>query len=139
MAAIYALSNPHMPGLVKIGMTCRSPYLRAAELSAQTGVPGRYVVERAWQVPDPAAAERRVQTALAAFRLPGSEHFRLPVADAVARIEALLADARPELRLRPAWRVAASRAAAVALLILACWPQAHRLYRQARAVLRARF
>jgi hypothetical protein len=136
---LYVLTNPYMPGLVKIGMTDRSPTIRAAELSVRTGVPGSYVVERAWQVPDAAAAERRVHAALAAYRIVGSEHFRLPLQDAVARIDRVLTDARPELRLRPTWRQAASRAAAVALLILACWPQAHRLYRQARAILRARF
>jgi hypothetical protein len=134
---LYVLTNPYMSGLVKIGCTERSPYVRAAELSAQTGVPGSYIVERAWQVPDAAAAERGVHAVLADCRLPGSEHFRLPVADAVARVEAILADARPELLLRPTWRVAVSRAAAVALLILTCWPTLRRLYRQARALPRA--
>jgi hypothetical protein len=134
---LYVLTNPHMPGLVKIGCTDRTPYVRAAELSAATGVPGRYKVEWFWQMADAPAAERRVHGALAAFRLPGSEHFRLPVAAAVEQVKALLGVARPELRLLPSWRVAASRAAAVALLIVGYWPTLHRLYRQARAVLRA--
>jgi hypothetical protein len=129
----YVLTNPYMPGLVKAGMTDRSPYLRAAELSAPTGVPGHYRVERFWALDDAAAAERRVHAALAQYRVSG-EHFRLPVADAVSRIEAVLAAARPELRLFPTWHVAASRAAAVVLLILSLWPAFRRLQRQLRAL-----
>jgi hypothetical protein len=132
---IYVLSNPHMVGLVKAGCTTRSPYLRAAELSEPTGVPGRYVVERSWRVADAPAAERLVHAALAAYRLPGSEHFGLPVAAAVERVEAILGDARPELLLRPTWRGAASRAAAVAVLILAYWPAFRRLQRRIRSVI----
>jgi hypothetical protein len=134
---LYVLTNPHMPGLVKIGCTDRTAYQRADELSRATGVPGRYRVERSWLLDNAAAAERRVHGALAAYRLPGSEHFRLPLVTAVEQVEALLRDAQPELRLLPAWRVAASRAAAVALLIVGYWPTLRRLYRQARAALRA--
>jgi hypothetical protein len=132
---IYVLSNPHMAGLIKAGCTTRSPTVRAAELSEPTGVPGRYVVERSWHVADAPAAERLVHAALTAYRLPGSEHFRLPVAAAVERVEAILAGARHELLLRPTWRVAVSRAAAVALLILAYWPAVHRLHRRIRSVI----
>jgi hypothetical protein len=134
---IYVLSNPHMTGLVKAGCTTRSPTVRAAELSEPTGVPGRYVVERSWRVADAPAAERLVHAALTAYRLPGSEHFRLPVAAAVERVETILGDARPQLLLHPTWRVAASRAAAVGLLILAYWPVLRRLHRRLRATLQA--
>src|SRR5215469_3906519 len=99
---LYVLTNPHMPGLVKIDCTDRTAYERADELSRATGVPGRYRVERSWLLDNAAAAERRVHGALAAHRLPGSEHFGLPVATAVEQVEALLRGARPELRLLPA-------------------------------------
>jgi hypothetical protein len=36
---IYVLTNPNMPGLVKIGYTQRLPRERANELSRATGVP----------------------------------------------------------------------------------------------------
>jgi hypothetical protein len=36
---IYVLTNPNMPGLVKIGYTQRLPRERANDLSRATGVP----------------------------------------------------------------------------------------------------
>lgn len=41
---VYALINPSMPGLVKVGRTARSPLDRASELSGVTGVPTPFVV-----------------------------------------------------------------------------------------------
>jgi hypothetical protein len=42
---VYVLSNPSMPGIVKIGRTFRDPRARAAELSGATGVPTPFRVE----------------------------------------------------------------------------------------------
>lgn len=42
---VYVLSNPSMPGIVKIGRTFRDPGARAAELSGATGVPTPFVIE----------------------------------------------------------------------------------------------
>jgi hypothetical protein len=127
---LYLLSNEFMPGLLKCGWTTRSPYVRAAELSNATGVPGRFKVERSWLLDDAAAAERRVHAAFSACRVSG-EHFRMPVATAIARIEAML----PTLSTpQPAWRVWLERAAAVAMLILLCWRILRRLRRRLRAV-----
>jgi hypothetical protein len=42
---IYVLSNPSMPGIVKVGRTFREPRARAAELSASTGVPTPFKIE----------------------------------------------------------------------------------------------
>jgi hypothetical protein len=113
------LTNPYMPGLVKIGCTDRSPHMRAAELSAATGVPGRFRVERSWPLDDAHTAERRVHAALAAYRVSG-EHFRLSVATAIERIEEMLrvAGATPH---SSAWRVHLERITAAVLLIAACW------------------
>ncbi len=36
---IYIISNPSMPGLVKIGRTSRDPQTRLRELNSATGVP----------------------------------------------------------------------------------------------------
>jgi hypothetical protein len=40
---VYLLSNPSMPGLLKIGYTERDVTERAAEISAATGVPEPYL------------------------------------------------------------------------------------------------
>lgn len=42
---VYVLSNPSMPGIVKIGRTFRDPRARAAELSGATGVPMPFKIE----------------------------------------------------------------------------------------------
>ncbi len=49
MSYIYLLSNVSMPGLVKIGMTTKSPEERASQLST-TGVPGKFEVHDYWYV-----------------------------------------------------------------------------------------
>lgn len=48
---VYILSNPAMPGLVKIGRTTRSAQARANELY-QTGVPAPFKVECEVKTPD---------------------------------------------------------------------------------------
>jgi hypothetical protein len=130
----YLLTNPYMPGLVKIGRTDRSPYVRAAELSEPSGVPGRYVVERVWSVPDTQAAECRVHAAFTRFRVPGSEHFQIALLGAVERIEAILGSPEP----RHIWRTELERITAVALLIEGYWPTIRQFVRRLRA-LRAAF
>jgi hypothetical protein len=135
---LYVLNNPHMQGLVKIGHTIRTPAERAAELSNATGVPGRFQVERSWFLDNAEAFERRVHAAFAG-QLVSGEHFRLPVAAAIERIEAMLR-AEPELRLpQPAWRHHLARIVAVIALIAACWGALRRLHptlRRLRSALR---
>ena len=65
---VYILSNPAMPGLLKIGCTERTPDDRARELSDKTGVPARFVVEWAWPVSDWKAVEALTHTRLGACR-----------------------------------------------------------------------
>lgn len=74
---VYVLSNPAMPGLVKVGYTTGDPERRAAELSSTTGVPSKFVVE--WFLPivgDPRAVEHRAHAKLASCRA-GKEFFRV--------------------------------------------------------------
>jgi hypothetical protein len=133
---IYLLTNPHMAALIKTDRTDRSPYVRAAELSAATGVPGRYVVQQFWQVPDAEVAERRAFATLAAYRVRGSEHFRIGLPEAVGRIEQVLGTTP----VRPTrWRRIAERAVGVFLLVLAAVATLRRLQhnlRRLRAALR---
>jgi hypothetical protein len=86
---LYILTNPHMPRLVKIGYTDRTPGERASELSGATGVPGSFVVERSWQLAEAQSWERRVHRALAQHRVSG-EHFELAANEAVRRTTELL-------------------------------------------------
>ena len=76
---LYLMTNPAMPGLVKIGMTTRSPEERAQEL-ASTGVPMPFHVAAAWPVDDVRAAERGAHEALARYRVNDQrEWFRVSV------------------------------------------------------------
>ena len=73
---IYALSNEDMPGLLKIGMTERSPEERAKQLFT-TGVPSPFKVQRAVKVREPLKKEKKIHEILSEHRLPGREFFRV--------------------------------------------------------------
>lgn len=100
---LYLLTNPAMPGSVKIGMTTRSPEERAQEL-ASTGVPMPFHVAAAWAVHDVREAERDAHEALARYRVNDArEWFRLSVPAAIKALDRGMA-ARPSLG-RRAFRV----------------------------------
>jgi len=98
MGYVYVLSNPAMPGLVKIGCTDRSPQDRVSELSASTGVPTPFVLEVAAYFLDHSEVERELHTALAEHRVRGGrESFSLSIESARRklmdkRIEVLAAE-----------------------------------------------
>lgn len=74
---VYLLTNPSLPGLVKIGRTDRDPFARAAELQT-TGVPTPFEVLAALRVLDSAGVDPRVHQRLEAQRVSGGrEFFRL--------------------------------------------------------------
>jgi hypothetical protein len=60
---VYCLSNPSMPGLLKVGITERTPEERAKELST-TGVPTPFVIEFAKRVKNPAQKEATLHALL---------------------------------------------------------------------------
>jgi len=80
---LYILTNPSMPGLVKIGITTRSISDRVSELDSATGVPGKFTVEAYFESSDPAMHERSVHSSLAAVRIKGKEFFRVRLDDAI--------------------------------------------------------
>ncbi|HZF46841.1 MAG TPA: GIY-YIG nuclease family protein [Sphingomonadaceae bacterium] len=100
---LYALANPmHPPDLLKVGLSTRPPAERAAELSADTGVPMPYTVAHAVYVLDCGVAEDRMHNLLRGRRLVrGREFFTIPLADYVAAVDQLLRDV-PELAPRMA-------------------------------------
>jgi T5orf172 domain len=84
---LYILSNPSMPGLIKIGKTTTSPNQRMSELHS-TGVPTPFVLELSVEVHDCHASERATHSALAKYRVANNrEFFRTSVK---AALEAML-------------------------------------------------
>lgn len=65
---VYVMTNRAMPGIVKIGMTTRSPELRARDLSGATGVPEPFEVVHAVSVSDCAAVEAALHRKLTRAR-----------------------------------------------------------------------
>lgn len=89
---IYILINPSMPGLLKIGKTCRTSDIRAGELSGDTGVPADFIVAFEVPVSDCDAAESGVHRELANFRFnQNREFFKLRLRDAVQLVSEIAA------------------------------------------------
>ncbi|MBX3173720.1 MAG: GIY-YIG nuclease family protein [Gemmatimonadaceae bacterium] len=87
---VYVVSNPSLPGLVKIGMTTRSIPQRLAELFT-TGVPTPFELDAAWPVQDPKMVETKAHEILKAQRKGNDrEFFAIDPAVAVSRLAALL-------------------------------------------------
>jgi len=97
---IYVLSNPRMPGLVKVGCTTRSVADRVAELNSAPGVPAPFVVEAYFTTSYPEDHEAEVHRRLRAKRVQGKEFFECDVAEAVRIIEAVVQD-RPRYERQP--------------------------------------
>lgn len=89
---VYILTNPMILGCVKVGMTTRSPFRRADEISSATGVPMPFVVAKYFEFPDAMGRERIFHEQHADLRLPGREFFRMSVEEAV---ESLMSGEKP--------------------------------------------
>lgn len=95
---IYVMTNPAMPGLVKVGFTMSDPAIRAQELDT-TGVPQPYIVAYEAVTVHPRRLEARTHARLSAVRMrTGREFFKCSTDDAVAAIHAE-ADAGREILL----------------------------------------
>ncbi|MDO9713201.1 GIY-YIG nuclease family protein [Paracraurococcus lichenis] len=128
---VYVLTNPAMPGMVKVGMTERHPYARAKELSAHTGVPSPFQVAWFAEVEVCAAVEAAVKVAMDRYRVNGRrEFFSVTVPEAREAIERAAAGRlgrrvvpRPAGRLRrrghARWGMGVVAARAALLLVLA--------------------
>ena len=74
-----------MPGLLKIGKSCRPVDERAQELSDSTGVPTNFIVAIQKPVSDCDAAELQIHRELAAYRVTQKrEFFKMPLQDALS-------------------------------------------------------
>lgn len=75
---LYVLTNPVMPGLVKIGCTIGSVEDRIKEISAATGVPVAFHCHFAAEVDDMAAKERTLHQLFSDKRInPKREFFEI--------------------------------------------------------------
>ena len=82
---VYVLSNPSMPGLVKIGMSSAGGHVRAKQLY-QTGVPTPFVIEFQIYTSGYKEIEAELHSRLDSCRLDGREFFRVDVDDAVVEV-----------------------------------------------------
>lgn len=71
---VYFLSNPAMPGLLKIGQTMDTPELRLRQLNT-TGVPLPFILEACFLVSDPVALEKSIHYALIDHRTTQNREF----------------------------------------------------------------
>jgi hypothetical protein len=92
MAVVYILTNPAMPGLVKIGCTERTIEDRLRELTASPGVPLPFECFLAVEVADPWPLERALHQAFGDSRINGRREFFEIAPDRPAAILKLFQD-----------------------------------------------
>lgn len=92
---VYVISNPSMPGLLKIGYSLKDPSIRARELEG-TGMPTPYRVEYAALVDDPHRIEQSLHDRFAHFR-KRKEWFAMTLDTLVPTVREVLKDRYVEL------------------------------------------
>jgi hypothetical protein len=108
---VYTLTNPYMPGLVKIGRSANIEQ-RIADLSRPTGVPGAFVLEFAKSVTNSSEKERQLHSILSDKRVKDSEFFKATSEEVRALFALMEGDWITPTRAAPA-RAAPARAAPV--------------------------
>lgn len=86
---VYAIKNPHVPGLVKIGRTTQTVEARSRSLSRGAGVPAPFAIVCKAATIDAVATEKRLHEMLAPHRLSGCEFFQIDDAQAVSAFNSL--------------------------------------------------
>ncbi len=96
---VYILTNPAMPGMVKIGKTSRGMSTRLTELYS-TGVPLPFECAYAARVEDESKVERAFHQAFGPYRInPRREFFDIEPEQAIALLELMAVEnLTPELR-----------------------------------------
>jgi hypothetical protein len=91
---LYVISNPSMPGLVKVGMTSKAPAERMKSLYS-TSVPTPFEAEYFALCRDRVKSESIAHQALKAWRVNSRrEFFRMAPEHAIAKIHYALSDAK---------------------------------------------
>ncbi len=113
--SVYVLSNPSMPGIVKIGVTQDSVENRRKAISKATGVPTPFEVEYECTVDDCYKVEKALQAAFAPYRVnENREFFKVTAAQVITilqlvQIENTTKEAtadQPETRRNPRFKFA---------------------------------
>ena len=85
---VYILSNPSIPGMVKIGYTNNEPDVRVKEINRATGIPTDFVVEFALPCVNGYEVEQLVHEELEDLRVNNrKEFFKVSVEDAIYLIQ----------------------------------------------------
>ena len=103
MGFVYVLTNPVMPGLVKIGRTAQDDAnTRIAQLYT-TGVPVPFTLEFAGRVTDEQEVETALHTAFNPYRInPNREFFRIGPEQAIAILKLIhIQDTTAEVNQQP--------------------------------------
>jgi hypothetical protein len=87
---VYVISNPAMPGLVKVGFSLKDPTLRALELDG-TGIPHPFRVEYEALVPNPRIVEQRAHIVMKPLH-ERKEWFRCSVPVAVEALREIIGE-----------------------------------------------
>jgi hypothetical protein len=85
---LYIVSNPAMPGLLKVGYTTRAVNQRLTEL-ASTGVPGKFRLEFYCEIESSVVLERKTHSALRKYH-HNKEFFKCSVHEAVRAVKTQL-------------------------------------------------
>lgn len=103
MEIVYVLTNPAMPGLVKIGYTAQEEASSRIGQLYTTGVPVPFTIEFACRVENGASVERALHTAFSPNRInPKREFFRIEAEQAIAILRLLhTEEATQEVALLP--------------------------------------
>ena len=80
---VYILSNPAIPGLLKVGQTTADPRQRASQLFT-TGVPEEFVIEFILFSEEPNIAEKEFHKEYENKKSPRREFFKMSIEDAVS-------------------------------------------------------
>jgi hypothetical protein len=97
---VYVLSNPAMPGIVKIGKTARGNVEARLNELYSTGVPVPFECEYAGRVADESKVEKAFHLAFGPYRLnPNREFFEIEPEQAITLLQLMaIEDVTPSLR-----------------------------------------
>jgi len=123
---VYVLSNPAMPGLLKIGMTGRTMAERLREINSATGVPVPYRVEAVVEAADARAVEADTHRLLGKARVNDRrEFFRTDLRTALAAARKAARANRGRMSLGWRGRLRPMSVLSSAVVSSACLPAVH--------------